>query len=146
MNGLGCLSQESTSGPKSQETTTSTHLIAPDTNAVAGGTTLPSPSFFLISIVAIKFAMHNHRLASANILPGQTLRPNPHTASTCSCARVLEGCKNRSGLNISGSGYISSFLIIALQFGGLFNPGINYPPQETTNQMLEKTLEPLGIK
>ena len=121
------------------------HLIAPGINAAAGVIAFPSPpsTAFPISIVAIKFAMHSHRLASTRGLPGQTLRPNPHTASTCSCTCGLDGCKNLSGSNTSGSGYTFSFRVMALYKS--FGSGMNRL-WEITNQTLKKTLEPPGNK
>jgi hypothetical protein len=76
-----------------------------------------------LSVHRFKFAVHNHRLAPANAPPGQIPRPNPHTASACSRACLLDGCKNRSGLNTSGSGCTPPFRVMALW--KRFGPGVN---------------------
>src|SRR6266550_4888721 len=48
--------------------------------------------------------------------PSKTyLRPKPKAYGTVSPLRVPSSLKNRSGLNVSGSGYVSSSRIIALK-------------------------------
>jgi hypothetical protein len=75
-----------------------------------------SSTAFERSMVAIIFETSKKMLDSANVLPGHTLRPNPNTESTWRAAAESIFPQNLSGLNCSGSGYRSSFLVMALHY------------------------------
>lgn len=137
--GLGILVHAS--GDAAASMTRKTYLKTGFSNTTTGSTTLPASSTGLEMLrVAIILEMRSHRDESTSVLPGHCLdmneggqdlkrhpsdfqrtdlRPKPNTKFLGSRFRLVSAStfsKNRSGLNVSGSGYSCSLRHMALNF------------------------------
>ena len=92
-----------------------THEMKNELNSCAGGAGRPSASVAgRNSKVASMFAIANHTMSCAKKRPGQIRRPNPNARS--GSGGDVTGSRKRSGLNFSGSGYVSGSCRIALNY------------------------------